>query len=100
MQSFENDTVESLREQIDVINEQIVKLYMERIGYAERMAKVKHVLGLPVYDPQREKATLEAMCALVPEEDRPCVTRLFELLIKENRMRQEQILNAEGGEHR
>lgn len=98
MKSTEQDTVESLREQIDVINEQIVKLYIARIGYAERMAAVKKSLGLPVYDARREKETLEKMCACVPEEDRACVTRLFELLMRENRMRQEQILHKEEGE--
>jgi chorismate mutase len=48
-------TLDELREQIDVLDRQLVELLSERALAALMVGKLKHSLSLPVYEPSREK---------------------------------------------
>jgi chorismate mutase-like protein len=48
-------TLEELREQIDVLDRQLVKLLSERARAAQRIGQLKAATSLPVYEPAREK---------------------------------------------
>lgn len=50
-----------LREQVDDINLQILKLLSERAAITSEIGQVKARMGLPFYDPQREAVMLEAL---------------------------------------
>ena len=47
-----------LRDKIDNIDSQIVRLFEERMAVAEKVARFKIETGKPVFDPQREKEKL------------------------------------------
>jgi chorismate mutase len=48
-------TLEELREQIDVLDRQLVELLSERARAAQRIGFLKKATSLPVYEPGREK---------------------------------------------
>ncbi|MBR5457645.1 MAG: chorismate mutase, partial [Kiritimatiellae bacterium] len=43
-----NDTKESIRSEINEIDDELVKLFVRRMGASERMAEVKRGLSAPV----------------------------------------------------
>jgi chorismate mutase len=48
-------TLEELREQIDVLDRQLVALLSERAKAAKQIGHLKAATSLPVYEPNREK---------------------------------------------
>src|SRR5271157_3934931 len=48
-------TLEELRDQIDVLDRQLVELLSERARAAQRIGHLKAATSLPVYEPAREK---------------------------------------------
>ncbi|MGD0890702.1 MAG: chorismate mutase [Terracidiphilus sp.] len=48
-------TLEELRNQIDVLDRQLVELLSERARAAQRIGHLKAATSLPVYEPGREK---------------------------------------------
>ena len=48
-------TLEELRDQIDVLDRQLVELLSERARAAVRIGQLKAATSLPVYEPNREK---------------------------------------------
>ena len=48
-------TLEELRDQIDVLDRQLVELLSERARAALRIGQLKAATSLPVYEPNREK---------------------------------------------
>ena len=48
-----------LRDQIDTIDDQIVKLFEERMAVSEGVAAYKRGVGKPVLDKEREKIKIE-----------------------------------------
>jgi chorismate mutase len=51
-------SLEALRDEIDKIDEVIVRLLDRRARCAYSVGRLKHSLGKPIYEPQREKAVL------------------------------------------
>ena len=51
-------SVEALREEIDKIDEVIVRLLDSRARCAYAIGRLKHQLGKPIYEPAREAAVL------------------------------------------
>ena len=48
-------TLEELRDQIDILDRQLVELLSERARAAQRIGYLKAATSLPVYEPAREK---------------------------------------------
>ena len=58
-ENFEEDTLESLRDKIDIENVNILSAFERRLDLAKRVAKVKEKEGVPIEDSLREKEVLE-----------------------------------------
>ena len=82
-------TIEELRSRIDVIDEQLVRLLNVRVACAVEIGKLKHELGMPVYQPEREKKVLEKVRKSAADLAGPltsdAVVRIFERIIDEAR---------------
>ena len=80
------DPIDELRQQIDDIDEQLVRLLNARAERALAIGRAKRVLGLEVYQPAREKDVLDHVQAINngPLDNR-AVKRLFERVIDEAR---------------
>ncbi len=78
--------VDDFRRRIDQIDEQLMKLLNARSACAVEIGRIKRRLGLPVYQPDREKWILERAERNNPGPlDSGAVRRVFERVIDESR---------------
>ena len=78
--------IDDYRQEIDRLDRELLRIFNERAALALHIGEVKKQLGLPVYDPDRERRIFEAMTAANPgplEDD--AIIRLFERVIDESR---------------
>jgi chorismate mutase len=82
-------SLEQLREEIDKIDEVIVRLLDSRARCAYAVGRLKHELGRPIYEPAREAAVIahvrKVNDALGGPLDGDAVARLYERIMDEAR---------------
>ncbi len=87
------------RERIDTLDRIIVDYLQLRARYALEAAEAKRALGLPMRQPERERAILERIAAHMsrrPGPLSPCaIMRIFEAIIAETREAQERYGTSE-----
>ena len=87
-------TIEDLRNRIDVIDAQLVRLLNVRVACAVEVGRLKHDLGLSVYQPDREAQVLAAVRQAASDLAGPltaeAVVRIFERIIDEARRAERQ----------
>ena len=85
-----------LRDQIDSIDDQIVKLFEQRMAVSEGVAAYKRSVGKPVLDKEREKSKIEKVTAKTTNDfNRQGVESLFNQIMAISRMLQYQRLASE-----
>ena len=78
--------IEDWRDEIDRLDEQLVKLLNARSQCAIELGRIKRELGLAVYSPDREREVIAHVTGINPGPlDRDAVRRLFERIIDESR---------------
>ena len=78
--------VGDLRRRIDQIDDQLMKLLNSRSACAVEIGRLKRRIGMPVYQPDREKWILDRVEKNNPGPlDRGAVRRVFERVIDESR---------------
>jgi chorismate mutase len=86
--------IDDIRKEIDRLDSELLRIFNERAGLALQIGEIKKEIGLPVYDPGREKRIFQRM-----KEDNPgplddqAIVRLFERVIDESR-RLERIMTS------
>lgn len=79
-------TIDELRQRIDTIDEELVRLLNARAECALAIGRAKKVAGLEVYQPARESEVLAHVQQVnAGPLDNPAVKRLFERVIDEAR---------------
>ena len=82
-------SLDALREEIDKIDEVIVRLLDRRARCAYAIGRIKHQLGLPIYEPQREATVIahvkELNIRLGGPLDEHAIARLYERIMDEAR---------------
>ena len=82
-------TLEELRQRVDVIDAELVRLLNERAACALEIGRLKREAGLPMYQPQRESEVLqhvrEVSAAVGGPLGAEAIARLFERIIDEAR---------------
>ena len=82
-------SIEELRNRIDVIDDQLVRLLNVRVACAVEVGRLKHEAGLPIYQPEREAQVLASIRKSATELAGPltaeAVVRIFERVIDEAR---------------
>ena len=82
-------SLESLRDEIDKIDEVIVRLLDSRARCAYTIGRLKHELGKPIYEPQREKDVIAHVRkvneALGGPLDGDVIARFYERIMDEAR---------------
>ena len=75
-----------LREAIDTVDAEILRLVASRVELVLSIAEYKRVQQMPVYDPDRERAVIDRLLGLAPANlDPQLVRRIFERIIDESR---------------
>ena len=87
-------TIEELRNRIDVIDQQLVRLLNVRVACAVEVGRLKHDMGLQVYQPDREAQVLGSVRKAATDLAGPltaeAVVRIFERIIDEARRAERQ----------
>ena len=82
----EHPDIAGWRRRIDLIDEQLMRLLNSRSACAVEVGRIKRVLGLAVYNPEREAAILDRVMRENPGPlDPTAVKRVFERIIDESR---------------
>jgi chorismate mutase len=93
----ESPEIDAWRRRIDQIDTQLMGLLNSRSACAVEIGRIKRVLGLPVYSPEREARILERVMRENPGPlDPTAVKRVFERIIDESRRLER--LAADGAE--
>lgn len=80
------EAISGFREEIDEIDSRLLQIFNRRASLALEIGRIKKTLGLPVYDPSREKRIFDRMKSDNPGPlDDGAVVRLFERVIDESR---------------
>lgn len=93
----------ALRDEIDKIDEVIVRLLDSRARVAYTIGRIKHEMGSPIYEPSREKAVIAHVRAVNESLGGPldgdAVARLYERVMDEarriQRIEAERVKNKE-----
>lgn len=81
-----NLDIDDWRDEIDRLDEQLVKLLNARSQCAIELGRLKRELGLPIYSPDREIDVIAHVTGINHGPlDRDAVRRLFERIIDESR---------------
>lgn len=83
--------LEELRRGIDAVDEQLIRLFAERMELSARVARYKQAQGLPTFDPERERELLARVAALAGPELAPYCGPWFAALIAQSRTYQQQL---------
>jgi len=78
--------LDDLRKRIDLLDESLVRLLNARAACALEIGRLKRDMGIPIYQPEREKEVLNHVQSLNsgPLDDQ-VIKRLFERIIDEAR---------------
>ncbi len=78
------------RQQIDTIDQELVRLFGQRMQVASDIAAYKKQNGLPVYDPARERDKLQEVSQMAEPAMRGYTERLYGMLFELSRTAQRQ----------
>jgi chorismate mutase len=94
-----NMAMDDLRKRIDLLDDVLLRIFNERARLALEIGHVKKELGLPVYDPAREKRIFSRMKGDNPGPlDDGAIVRLFERVVDESRRLERIESQGEGRE--
>jgi len=78
--------IDDIRIEIDRLDHELLEIFNRRASLALKIGEIKKELGLPIYDPSREKLIFERMRQANPGPlDNEAIVRLFERVIDESR---------------
>ena len=79
-------SIEQWREEIDILDVELLRLLNERARIASELGALKESSGLPVYDGRRERQILARLCQSNQGPlDRGSVSSIFRCIIRESR---------------
>lgn len=94
-----NLSIEDWRDEIDRIDEELVRLLNARSKCAIEIGRIKREIGQPVYSPSREREVLEHVTGINGGPlDEEGMRRLFERIIDESRRIERVTIELEAGE--
>ena len=90
-------TLEDLRDDIDRVDEVLVRLLNERARVACEIGRIKKELGIELYQPEREKQVLSHVRGIAAEGPLgpDAIARLFERIIDEARRLERRVIHGD-----
>lgn len=91
--------IDEVRKRIDLLDDVLLRIFSERARLALEIGRLKKGLGLPVFDPVREKRIFARMKEENPGPlDDGAIVRLFERVVDESRRLERITSQREGRE--
>jgi len=87
--------LQNLRLQINKIDDEMIRLFEQRMDVSAEIARYKRQHNIPAYDPVREQEILGNISRKVGEGRESSITALYSLLFELSRSEQEKILRSE-----
>lgn len=85
--------LEEIRQELDALDREMVRLFEQRMGLARQVAEYKLAHGLPVLDASREAQVLASRAAMLQEPRlESSVRALFEEIMRLSRQEQQRML--------
>lgn len=84
--------LQEVREQIDRIDSDLIRLFNERLDLAPSVVKAKIEMDKPIFDPARERDKLASIAQGAPESRQAQLVSLFSLLMNMNKIEQNRYL--------
>lgn len=84
-----NDMLSVYRNDINAIDDELVKLFIKRMDTAGKIGAYKKQAGLPVLNVKREEEVKERLLAEVPDELKTSISRLYDAIFQISRDYQE-----------
>ncbi len=89
-----NDILLKLRNEVDVIDKELVHLLSKRTLHSVLIGRIKRSMGLPTYAPQREKDVAAKITSYVEEPlSKQALLRIYERILDESRAIQREEAN-------
>ena len=89
------DSIDNVRERMDAIDDELLRLFNERAKLALEIGRMKKDLGLPIYIPSREEQIITRVQQENPGPLSPTsIARLYQQLIQESRALEEEDANS------
>ncbi len=89
--------LKELRNKIDEIDKQLVKLFTERMEISSQVAEEKRKIGKAVFDPARERAIISALTEGCDDEMINSISALYNTIFEVSRARQNRLLTDDTG---
>ncbi len=77
--------LEDIRQQIDIVDDKICALLVERFDLSKMVAEAKKEQGAEIENKNREKEVIESVRAKMPDELKDYAEKVFLLLIEESK---------------
>ena len=74
--------IKDLRLEIDAIDQELVKVFCQRMEVAARIADYKREQGLPIYHPGREQEVLQKVTSLAGEKHGKYIRSIYEVIFE------------------
>ncbi len=87
--------IEELRKEIDTIDNNLVELFVKRMGVAAQVAEYKRENGKPILDPARERQLLQKVSDLAGEDMESQTRILYQLILSLSRSHQSHLLGLD-----
>jgi chorismate mutase len=89
------DNIDDLRQRMDAIDDELLRLFNERAKVALEIGRVKKDLGLPIYVPSREEQIITRIQQENPGPLSPTsITRLYQQLFQESKALEEEVAHS------
>ncbi|MCF0138093.1 MAG: bifunctional chorismate mutase/prephenate dehydratase [Oscillospiraceae bacterium] len=88
--------LEDLRLDIDRVDNELIRLFEERMRIAAQIGEYKQQNSMPVLDPKREREKLRELSGRLPESLREYGYSLYSLIFELSRCSQNRIINKQG----
>ena len=85
------DELQTLRQDIDKLDGQLVELFCHRMDITRRVGEYKRERGIPVLDQARERQVLQNKGELAGDELRPAVITLYQTILALSRRQQRDL---------
>ena len=87
--------IDALREKIDQIDDELVRLFVERMDVAKQIAEYKKENNLPIYVPAREREKLQDVASKAGNEMDDYIRSLYSMIFEISRSYQSKCNNQE-----
>ena len=94
---IEKKDLSGLRNEIDGIDSEIIRLFCRRMETAEMISEVKRAEGMPVFDPAREREKLAKAAEAAGPENENGIKQLYSLMFEISRDKQYRHLRKLNG---